>query len=87
MASVTVREHDREDAIVRRFKRACEKDNIVSELRKREFYEKPTWRRKRKAAAARKRQLKKLQKEKPHRRLYKRRKPAELVAAAQTAQD
>lgn len=44
---------------MRRFKRACEKAGILTELRKREFYEKPTMERKRKKAAAVKRALKK----------------------------
>jgi len=43
---------------LRRFKRACEKAGILSELRSREFYEKPTQERKRKKAAAVKRQIK-----------------------------
>ncbi len=47
---------------LKRFKRQCEKAGILSEVRKREFYEKPSVRRKRKAAAARKRLLKKLRK-------------------------
>jgi small subunit ribosomal protein S21 len=43
---------------LRRFKRACEKAGILSEVRRREYYEKPTQERKRKKAAAIKRQLK-----------------------------
>ncbi|MCB1764346.1 MAG: 30S ribosomal protein S21, partial [Gammaproteobacteria bacterium] len=45
---------------LRRFKRSCEKAGILAEVRKREFYEKPTAERKRKAAAAVKRHLKKV---------------------------
>jgi small subunit ribosomal protein S21 len=41
---------------LRRFKRTCEKAGVLAETRKREFYEKPTQERKRKAAAAVKRQ-------------------------------
>ncbi len=85
MASVMGKEHEPLDAIVRRFKRACEKDGILADVRKREFYEKPTWRRKRKAAAARKRQLKRLQKEQPHRRQYKRKKPSDITTVAQAS--
>ena len=48
---------------MRRFKRACEKAGVVTESRRREFYEKPTAERKRKAAAAVKRHQKKLSKE------------------------
>lgn len=58
MPSVKVRENENFDAALRRFKRACEKAGILSELRRREFYEKPTQERKRKKAAAVKRQMK-----------------------------
>ena len=52
MPSVRVRENEYFDAALRRFKRACEKAGILTELRRREFYEKPTQERKRKKAAA-----------------------------------
>ena len=56
---------------LRRFKRSCEKAGILSEVRRREFYEKPTQERKRKQAAAVKRHLKKLARETSRRvRLY-----------------
>ncbi len=42
---------------IRRFKKQCEKAGILAELRKREHYEKPSVRRKKKALAARKRAL------------------------------
>lgn len=58
MPSVRIRENEHFDAALRRFKRACEKAGILTELRKREYYEKPTQERKRKKAAAVKRQLK-----------------------------
>ena len=58
MPTVRVRENEHFDAALRRFKRACEKAGILSELRRREYYEKPTQERKRKKAAAIKRQLK-----------------------------
>ena len=63
MPTVKVRENEPFDIALRRFKRSCEKDGILSEVRRREFYEKPTAVRKRKAAAAVKRHLKKLQRE------------------------
>ena len=63
MPSVRVRENEYFDAALRRFKRACEKAGILTELRRREFYEKPTSERKRKAAAAVKRHAKKVQRE------------------------
>ena len=56
---------------MRRFKRGCEKAGIITESRRREFYEKPTSERKRKAAAAVKRYQKKLSKEQARRiKLY-----------------
>jgi small subunit ribosomal protein S21 len=58
MPSVRVRENEYFDVALRRFKRACEKAGVLSELRRREFYEKPTQERKRKKAAAVKRHLK-----------------------------
>ena len=48
MPSVRVRENEYFDAALRRFKRACEKAGVLAELRRREFYEKPTQERKRK---------------------------------------
>jgi len=60
MPSVRVRENEYFDAALRRFKRACEKAGVLTELRRREFYEKPTQERKRKKAAAVKRHLKRL---------------------------
>jgi small subunit ribosomal protein S21 len=45
---------------MRRFKKQVEKAGILSELRRREYYDKPSIRKKKKAAAARKRALKKL---------------------------
>ena len=48
------------DVALRKFKKACDKAGIVQEVRKREFYEKPTAKRKRKKAEARSRHLKEL---------------------------
>lgn len=63
MPSVRVREGESPEAALRRFKRACEKDGVLPEIRRREAYEKPTTERKRKAAAAVKRHLKKMMRE------------------------
>jgi small subunit ribosomal protein S21 len=60
MPTVKVRENEPFDVIVRRFRRACEKAGVFAEMRQREYYEKPTSVRKRKAAAARKRELKRI---------------------------
>ena len=57
MPSVKVRENEPFEFALRRFKRTCEKAGVLAETRKREFYEKPTQERKRKAAAAVKLQL------------------------------
>ena len=56
MPNVKVRENEPFEFALRRFKRTCEKAGVIAETRKREFYEKPTQERKRKAAAAVKRQ-------------------------------
>jgi small subunit ribosomal protein S21 len=60
MPSVRVKENESFEMALRRFRRSCEKAGVFSEMRRREHYEKPTEIRKRKAAAARKRQLKKI---------------------------
>ncbi|MCB1849378.1 MAG: 30S ribosomal protein S21 [Gammaproteobacteria bacterium] len=60
MPNVRVKENEPFEIALRRFKRSCEKAGILAEVRKREFYEKPTAERKRKAAAAVKRHLKKV---------------------------
>ncbi|HSS62853.1 MAG: 30S ribosomal protein S21 [Gammaproteobacteria bacterium] len=71
MPSVRVRENEPFDVAMRRFKRACEKAGVLTEVRRREYYEKPTSVRKRKAAAAVKRHAKKLARESLKRqRLY-----------------
>lgn len=60
MPVVQLRENEPFDVALRRFKRTCEKAGVLSESRRREFYEKPTQERKRKAAAAVKRHQKKV---------------------------
>ena len=71
MPSVRIKENEHFDAALRRFKRACEKAGILTELRRREYYEKPTQERKRKKAAAIKRQMKRTSRETNRRqRLY-----------------
>jgi small subunit ribosomal protein S21 len=52
MPAIKIKENEPFDIALRRFKRSCEKAGILSEVRRREFYEKPTAERKRKAAAA-----------------------------------
>ena len=57
MPGVRVKENEPIEAAIRRFKKQCEKSGILSELRKREHYEKPSIKRKKKALAARKRAI------------------------------
>ncbi len=63
MPFVKLKENEPFDIALRRFKRSCEKAGVLSEIRRRENYEKPTTVRKRKAAAAVKRHAKKVQRE------------------------
>lgn len=63
MPTIRVKEGENPEYALRRFKRSCEKAGLLTELRRREFYEKPTALRKRKQAAAVKRHLKKLARE------------------------
>ena len=60
MPSIKVKENEPFEAAMRRFKRAVEKTGLLTELRSRESYEKPTTERKRKKAAAVKRTQKRL---------------------------
>lgn len=60
MTTVKVKENEPFEIAMRRFKRAIEKTGLLTELRAREFYEKPTAVRKRKRAAAVKRTYKRL---------------------------
>jgi len=60
MASVTVKEDESFEGALRRFKKQCEKAGVLSELRKREHYDKPSVKRKKKSIAARKKALKRV---------------------------
>ena len=55
MTSIKLRENESLDSAIRRFKRQCTKDGIIGDIKKREAYEKPSVKRKKKAEAARKR--------------------------------
>jgi len=55
LAEIRVKENETIDSALRRFKRSCAKAGIQQEIRKREHYEKPSVRRKKKSEAARKR--------------------------------
>jgi small subunit ribosomal protein S21 len=58
VSNVIVKENETLDSALRRFKRNCAKAGIQQEIRKREHYEKPSVKRKKKSEAARKRKYK-----------------------------
>ena len=58
MSQVKVKENESLESALRRFKRQCAKSGVMSEIRKREHYEKPSVKRKKKSEAARKRKFK-----------------------------
>ena len=60
MPNVRVRSSESFEKALRRFKKQCEKEGILSEVRKRVHYEKPSVKKKRKALAAQKRALKRM---------------------------
>ena len=55
MSEIRVKENESLENALRRFKRQCAKSGVLTELRKREHYEKPSVKRKKKSEAARKR--------------------------------
>ena len=71
MPSVRVKQDEPFDLILRRFRRSCEKAGVFTESRRREYYEKPTSVRKRKSAAAVKREKKRVSRQNVQRnRMY-----------------
>lgn len=62
MPGVRINEGESFENALKRFKKQCEKAGVLSEVRKRESYEKPSVKKKKKALAARKRALKKIRK-------------------------
>ena len=59
MSIVRVKDGESVESMIKRFKKATEKAGILSEIRKREHYEKPSVKKKKKALAAKKRAVKK----------------------------
>ena len=57
MSQVKLKENESLDNALRRFKRQTQKDGVIQEVRKREHYEKPSVKRKKKSEAARKRKI------------------------------
>ena len=62
MPFIKVRENEPFDIALRRFRRSCDRAGVITDVRKKEFFEKPTWVKKRKKAAAVKRTQKEMSK-------------------------
>ncbi|MCL2058778.1 MAG: 30S ribosomal protein S21 [Oscillospiraceae bacterium] len=58
MSEIRLKENESLDSALKRFKRQCAKAGVLAEVRKREHYEKPSVKRKKKSEAARKRKFK-----------------------------
>ena len=58
MAEIRVRENETLDSALRRFKKSCARSGVLSEVKKREQYDKPSVKKKKKSEAARKRKFK-----------------------------
>ncbi len=58
MSEVHVKDNESLDSALRRWKKSCARSGVLAEVRKREHYEKPSVRRKKKSEAARKRKFK-----------------------------
>ena len=55
MAEIRIKDNESLESALRRFKRKCSRDGIIGDLRRKEFYESPAVKRRKKAEAARKR--------------------------------
>jgi len=62
MPGIQIKGNESFENAMKRFKKQCEKTGILSEIRKREHYEKPSMKRKKKALAAKKRVMKRMRK-------------------------
>jgi small subunit ribosomal protein S21 len=62
MPGIRIKENESFENALKRFKKQCEKTGILSEIRKREHFEKPSLKKKRKALAAKKRAMKRMRK-------------------------
>lgn len=58
MAEIRIKDNESLENALRRFKRQCARSGVIAEVRKREHYEKPSVKRKKKSEAARKRKFK-----------------------------
>ncbi|MBS4016176.1 MAG: 30S ribosomal protein S21 [Candidatus Latescibacteria bacterium] len=52
MTQINVKEGESYESFIRRFRRSCERAGIPKEVKRREYYEKPSQRKKRKLAEA-----------------------------------
>lgn len=55
MSEIRIKENESLDSALKRFKKSCARSGVLAEVRKREHYEKPSVKRKKKSEAARKR--------------------------------
>ena len=55
MAGISVKDGEPYESFIRRFRRACEKAGVLRELKRHEYFEKPSVKKKRKMAEARRR--------------------------------
>ena len=62
MVGIRVREGESIEEALRRFKRECERNGIMQEIKKREYYESPSVRRKKKQAEVRRKMRRKMMK-------------------------
>ena len=58
MSEIRIKDNESLDSALRRFKRSCARSGVLAEVRKREHYETPSVKRKKKSEAARKRKFK-----------------------------
>jgi len=58
LAEIRIGKNESLETALKRFKRSCARDGVLAEVRKREHYEKPSVKRKKKSEAARKRKFK-----------------------------
>lgn len=61
MVGITVKEGESYESFIRRFRRACENAGILREVKRREFFEKPSEKKKRKQAESRRRAFRRRQ--------------------------
>ena len=61
LPGLKVKDNESYESALKRFKKQCEKAGVLSEIRRREFYEKPSVRKKKTAIAARKRLVKRME--------------------------